>query len=420
MCTDAPANPLSEASLLGICLSHRDGSAMREKGLVLRRTRQQKYRKNMEEFFGDTPPPATSPTSPTYYGPRLGRSDESDPNLLTPPRAPSKKTNRASTVSVMSGLGVMAEPPPSPSGLRVPPSGSFLSKGRKMYNFFGHRPPSELIANHLGEYFPSAKRKELEKSRHSMLRMSTGPPRRTSVVPSERSSSDTKRDSVSSTPRRSQQSHRSTLSSPPAAPIPEEGEDDIVPRLSVSSETGAKVDLESDADSNASVDSKPPLLPPFVPSKESLSDQLVAYSPLPQPNRPKSVHVRRGSGGSAKSRMSMLSQLRRNRDRSDTASMLTVDEITAEVENRRASTITFDESDEDVPAPPPVVDPGLVPRSEVEEGSEADEEESSEEDEENSEEEEDDDDAEDDHGKAFTSTGCELRRTTYGLLLTLP
>ena len=415
---DFPAKPLSEASLLGICLSHRDGSAMREKGLVLRRTRQQKYRKNMEEFFGDTPPPATSPKSPTYYGPRLGRSEENATEMLTPSKAGQKKMNRASTVSVMSGLGVAVagEPPPSPtslSGLRVPASGSFLaSKGRKMYNFFGHRPPSELIANHLGEYFPAAKRKELE--RHSILRLSSGPPRGASIAPSDsRNSLDQRRDS-SPTPRRSQGSHRTTLSSPPSAPIPEEGEEEAVPRVSVSSEQGENkqpiIDLESsDADSTASRESQPPLLPPFVPSKESLSDQMGAYSPLPQGSRPKStIHGRRGSGGSTKSRMSMLTQLRRNRDRSDTASMLTVDEITAEVENRRASTITFDESDEEEPPPPPVVDPGLVPRSEVEEGSEADQEESSEEDGEVSEEEEEEDEDESDagHGKAFTSTGC--------------
>ncbi|ORX34363.1 hypothetical protein BD324DRAFT_635574 [Kockovaella imperatae] len=405
---DDDAKPLSEASLLGICLSHRDGSVMREKGLVLRRTRQQKYRKNMEEFFGDTPPPATSPTSPTYYGPRLGAAENDE--MLSPSRNALKKTNRASTVSVMSGLGVamLDDVPPSPSSLRVPPSGSFLaSKSRRMYNFFGHRPPSELIANHLGEYFPAAKRRELEKSRHSMLRLS-GPPRRSSVMSSEHR--DSRRDTISSTPRRSQTSHRTNLSSPPAASIPEEGEEDSLPRVSISNETGENVRFDSDLDSTHSTDSKPPLLPPFVPSKESLSDQLGAYSPLPQTNRAKSIHhVRRGSGGSTKSRMSTLSQLRRNRDRSDTASMLTVDEITAEVENRRASTITFDESDEDIPAPPPVIDPGVIPSSEAEDDSTADEESEeesfSEDDEDEDEEDDDDDDEADQHGKAFTSTG---------------
>ena len=110
--------------------------------------------------------------------------------------------------------------------------------------------------------------------------------------------------------------------------------------------------------------------------------------------------------------MSMLSQLRRNRDRSDTASMLTVDEITATVEQRRASTITFDESsDDEMLDVPPSVDHGLVPQNEMEEGSEADEEDLETESDEWSEDDEtdsdDDDDEEDDHGKAYTSSGCE-------------
>lgn len=113
----------------------------------------------------------------------------------------------------------------------------------------------------------------------------------------------------------------------------------------------------------------------------------------------------------------MLSQLRKNRDRSDTASMLTVDEITATVEQRRASTITFDESSDDEPIHvPPMVDPGLVPENEHEEGSEADEEDLSSEDDETSTDEDDDDDEsevdsdteEDEHGKTITSTGCKF------------
>jgi mitogen-activated protein kinase kinase kinase len=94
--------------------------------------------------------------------------------------------------------------------------------------------------------------------------------------------------------------------------------------------------------------------------------------------------------------------------------MLTVDEITATVEQRRASTITFDESsDEEAIDVPPMIDPGLVPQNEHEEGSEADEEDLTSEEEETSEDEEseleedDSDTEEDEQGKAFTSTGCE-------------
>lgn len=98
--------------------------------------------------------------------------------------------------------------------------------------------------------------------------------------------------------------------------------------------------------------------------------------------------------------------------------MLTVDEITATVEQRRASTITFDESsDEELVDVPPMVDPGVVPQNEQEEGSEADEEDLSSEEEESTEDEDDDseedsDTEEDEHGKAITSTGCRWFGTT--------
>ncbi|WWD22050.1 hypothetical protein CI109_106538 [Kwoniella shandongensis] len=469
---DYDSKPLSEASLLGICLSHRDGSAIRDKGLTLRRTRKLQNRKNMQDFFGEAPPPPMSPTSPTpFHGPRLGivakpeRDSQENAVFLTPTRpgsGSSKKMNRASTVSVMSGLGVpMPDVPPSPSTTRSPSSASFLSgKKKSMYNFFGHRPPSELISNHLAEYFPSAKRKDVEKARHSMLRMSSGP-KRLSMAPSDsmgRMSLDVGMPSSrrmsgmaasasqdfikASPPRKARPGSRGTLisSPPPAATIPEEAEiaellrdAEAVPRVSVSNDDGrpirASIDGESDQESLASITSQPPLLPPFEPSNDSLADSFQSYSTAsPNENalqngagigRPKSIALnRRNSGESTRSRISMLSQLRRNRDRSDNASLLTVDEITAEVENRRASTITFEESDEDeeeelkvLPAPPPVVE--SVPEDEVEsEGDETEEESSEEESEEDSEEDEDEDEdeAEEDdedaeHGRAFTSTG---------------
>ncbi|WRT65025.1 uncharacterized protein IL334_001966 [Kwoniella shivajii] len=450
---DNDSRPLSEADLLGICLSHRDGTSIRDKGLTLRRTRKLQNRKNMKDYLGEAPPQPMSPASPTpFSGPRFGEHA----NLLTPVKsAASKKMNRASTVSVMSGLGVpMPEVPPSPSTARSPSSASFISaKKKSVYNFFGHRPPSELISNHLAEYFPSAKRKDVEKARHSMLRMSSGSGlRRGSIAPSDslgRLSFDStfapsmKRSSVriaepmaefkASPPSRSTRpGSRATMisSPPPAGTIPEE-ESEILgeehpPRLSVSHDDGIQtrphIDGESDADSSASVESQPPLLPPFQPSGESLAESLVNYSPTPKQSRPKSIALRRrGSADSSRSRFSMLSQLRRNRDKTDTASLLTVDEITAEVENRRSSTITFEESDDDeeeviLPPAPPIVPGGFnVPldqgdsdgddesdATETETETET-EDESTEEDETESESEEDE--GENEHGKAFTSTG---------------
>lgn len=331
----------------------------------------QHYRKNMEEFFGEAPPPPMSPTSP-FAGPRLGITQDI------------KRMNRASTVSIMSGLGVVE--PPSPGTSRSPSSGSFLTKSKKMYNFFGHRPPSELISNHLSEYFPSAKKKELEKTlRHSMVRMSLGPGsiKRVSIAPSEKFEV-----SLPKLERISPKRMSRAVASPPASTIPEEAEEEI-PRVSITHEED------------------PPLLSAFEPSKESLSESLQAYSPTPQQKR-RSTLMRRGSAGSGKSRRSMLSQLRRNRDRSDTASMLTVDEITREVENRRASTITFDESEEEEVDVPAVVDPGVAPTSEEDESGADDESESeseASEDESEESEEDTDEDGDEEHGKAFTSTG---------------
>ncbi|KAK4688917.1 mitogen-activated protein kinase kinase kinase, partial [Tremellales sp. Uapishka_1] len=417
--------PLSEAKLLGICHAHRDGTSMRDHGLVLRRTKKLSNRKNMETFLGENPPPPMSPASPvTYYGgPRLGISGQNE--MLTPSKsAGSKKMKRASTVSVMSGLGVPLQDPPSSPGTARSPSASYLAaKGKKVYSFFGHRPPSEIITNHVYDYFPG-KKKEVRKSIARMSVSGPGMGRRGSVaMESMRNSLDVpplpdKRVSMGSDarispPRRTRPMSTRTISSPPAQVILEEQElsvDPTPPRVSVSNDGGEIVRPSIDGESeDDSIESLPPLLPPFEPSHESLSDSLQAYSP--QSNlKPRPVS-RRDSATSTRSRYSMLSQLRKNRDRSDTASLLTVDEITAQVENRRASTITFEESDEDVEAVvPQISDPGMVPQSEDEEEdeeSEESEEEDSEDEETEDEDEEADADApEDEHGKAFTSTGA--------------
>ncbi|KAL7416775.1 hypothetical protein BDY24DRAFT_327294, partial [Mrakia frigida] len=127
--------PLTEAELLSICHAPPD-SPSRERGLTLKRTRKLANRKAMESNVG------------------------------------AKKMNRASTVSVMSGLGVpTGTRTRSTPSARSPSAGSFLNRGRKMYNFFGHRPPSELISNHLADYFPYVQKKVLERTaRNSMLR----------------------------------------------------------------------------------------------------------------------------------------------------------------------------------------------------------------------------------------------------------
>nr|ODN98849.1 STE/STE11 protein kinase [Cryptococcus depauperatus CBS 7855] len=391
------AKPLSENSLLKMCLAHRDGTEVRDRNLFLHRTRNKSQRrKNIHEFFGDIPPPPMSPSSPTIFtGPRLGIVQDSKPSITPVDRlAPNplysssnKHTNRASMISVMSGLGAYVSPDiiPSPTTARSSSGSVFANRKKSMYNFFGHRPPSELISNHLADYFPSAKKSDVEKARHSMLRLSSGANAFKKALPL--------------TENNAAQNNRLTP-------------------LSATS-------------------SQPPSLPPFEPSQDSLADSLQAYSSPPPPQRPSSrpksnanLRSRRDSNGSARSRMSTLSHFRRNRDRSDTASLLTVDEITAEVENRRASTIVAEQSNDtrdgvsagdgsQLPSTPIDVKSGEEPASAIakktanqdesgEDEFDSSEEEGSTEDENEESDREGSDSSVDDaaeQGKAYTSTG---------------
>lgn len=496
----------------------------------------------MESFFGETPPDPKSPTTSSHLG------DNSPKGLLPSSRIQNgsnmgaKKMNRASTVSVMSGLGVplgartsgesfrmpsnakahSAGPPgnlspdiggagSSPSA-RSPSAGSFLNRGgRKMYNFFGHRPPSELISNHLADYFPYVQKKVLERTaRNSMLRISSGsgsggPSASLSTLqggsslpgtswsdekanPSSRLSTSSfgttthtspkkKRNSVRasksySSPPNRQANHR-VSGSPPQSAIPEESFFNAnsstsetgsvgIPRLSISTDDGTTYS-ESESDNGSTV-SRPPLLPPLAPSDGSLSDSLGVYSsgasPSTAPTDPNSAvpfpsRERRGSNASAStSRLSMISRYRKSRDKSDTASMLTVDEITAHVESKRVSMVSFaqSESDEDgfdqsvygededeedgslTPAPfgrrssrASTIGATVVSSEDGDDEEDEGEEDYSDEDEYSDEEEEDEDEdedeeeeevvGEDEYGKAFTSTGGQFETLCYAILL---
>jgi mitogen-activated protein kinase kinase kinase len=370
-----------------------------------------------------------------------------------------------------------------------------------MYNFFGHRPPSELISNHLAEYFPSAKKKVLERTaRNSTMRLGSGAPGMgesaslnmlqagngsgglpgtswsdEKLNPSsrlsmsslsgvgsprkKRNSSIGGRKSSDSGKRNGHQNSNLRAMSPPRTAIPEDpnGERTAsieVPRLSFSTDGGetlAYLDQPSSPQPNDFTDEKPPLLPPFASSTESLLDSFKKYSPESSSTTLDAPAPRLGAGGrrvsnASNSRLSMISQIRRSKDRSDTASMLTVDEITAHVESKRTSMIggesddgteEFDElrnlalgarrpsrsetirtfgaggtgiqgsqdgDDEDEE------DDGTEDGEEYESEEESDEEDYSEEEESEDDDEEDEEEevvetAEDEHGKAFMSTG---------------
>ncbi|KAF4615438.1 hypothetical protein D9613_003091 [Agrocybe pediades] len=288
---DGPAQPLTEAELLAIC--HAPDHPTRENGLVLRRIYRSDYRSG-------------SPSS----------------NLSS-----SKSTKRASSISILSGLGVpdpekALEPPSSSSG-RFSPSAQ-AKRPSKLRNFFGQRPPSELITNHLTEYFPNTEKKVLKRTaRHSMMR------RRESVASYNQFSGSQGRKSFGS-PR----SSTSTL--PPPVPDKQGSSYDReeLPRVSLSTDDGRSVDLHLDT-----IEPMPQRIPfPSAGSPEHTDGGAKLHRQRP---------VSKAMSTSSK-RLSYMTELRSKRDRSDTASLMTVDEITAEVEKGRVSKTFEHDRDEDL------------------------------------------------------------------------
>lgn len=338
-----------------ICQAPPDQPA-REHGLTLRNIKRGK----------------SSPTSPRFTAfPKASGSTETldelllAPEIRAPPTPGTKAYKRASSVSILSGLGVrIPDAPPSASSVSLATQdsptkspGTGPEKKGKLRNFFGQRPPSELITTHLAEYFPFTEKKVLERTRRqSMMRNSSSAGgiagagaggmglvgRRDSIIswnPPARSHS---RFSVSTLG--SQRSARNSMASgfsytaplPPTVDEPPPPLPVAPPRVSVSADD---VDEAEPADETASERearlsrrmSRPHLLPPVAFPSESLAESLNLTS-----NGGGSRPGSRLSTASSK-RMSYITELRSRRDRSDTASMLTVDEITAEVESRRES-----------------------------------------------------------------------------------
>ncbi|KAG2134409.1 Pkinase-domain-containing protein [Suillus bovinus] len=342
--TNDSGKPLSEAELLA------------DAGLTLRRSGRTKRSKDLQRIFGENPPRNISPTSPSIQ-PRPSESDhEPDANMILniedSQGQKARAIKRASTISVLSGLGVRdpekaLDPSASPTQGQPKhplPSVNSAKKPSKLRNFFGQRPPSELITTHLTEYFPFTDRKMLRNARHSMMlrassvsgekrdsMLSLNPP----PLPSRFSTSTQGSGSAhrprspsrtSSSKRNSTISTSSTIPDTRSLAAPSIGEDP--PRVSISTEDGRSVILTGDdVEKLSTFDSKPHLLPPVTFPSISLSESM---EDLTGPLRPR-------SNSNASKRMSFMTELRSKRDRSDTASLLTVDEITAEVENRRQS-----------------------------------------------------------------------------------
>lgn len=326
---------LTEAELLSICHSSPDHPT-RKLNLTVRR-----IAKRFDDHGGSVSPA---------------------PGKLIPPTQTSKSTKRASSISILSGLGVRdpekALDPPSPTSGTLSPAAQNAKRPSKLRNFFGQRPPSELITTHLTEYFPFTEKKVLERTaRHSMMMRSntTSSTRRDSTVSynpplHSRFSSSTQ----GSQTRTSMSPTRTSFSSIPPPPLPEkptsfsespadDSPSEEIPRMSLSTDDGRSVELhaddEQDVPSSSALVETPQLLPPIPFPSESFSDSFDSIT-----GRRTSRPVSRATSIASR-RMSYMTELRSKRDRSDTASLMTVDEITAEVESRRASVSADNGSD---------------------------------------------------------------------------
>ena len=295
-----------------------------------------------------------------------------------------RKSKRASTISVLSGLGVDpdrldAHRFSNSQGPMADSQGSHLSPSKRqsrLRNFFGQRPPSELITQHLTAYFPAAEKKVLGRAkRQSMLKTGLGP--RDSIISwnpnaSSRFSVSTQGsgngrismfstrasiysgisptvptgDSTSLPKEQAGSSRASVISRLIDTDETTEVSDDPSPKVSISLEDGREFDLDTTdgSDTLVSADSlhssETALLPPVEFPSESLSESIGD-----------GYVVEEGSGtmtfSAASKRMSLITELRSKKDLSDAMSLLTVDEITAEVENKQLeSDEEYEEEDE--------------------------------------------------------------------------
>ncbi|EJD02304.1 Pkinase-domain-containing protein [Fomitiporia mediterranea MF3/22] len=390
---EGPAKPLRESELLSLCNAGPD-HPVRERGLTLRR---RKRSKTLQQIFGDVPSTGTSGSGSGSLSPRspvpaiaapqdddqyLGNSSVAFPRTLTPSQEREREREirnmkRASSISVLSGLGVRdperildtsdtsapSVPIENKSGGKSPSASSFAGKIR---TFLGARPPSELIATHLPAYFPSTQPKILRRAVRQSMRFSSGagiggrPESGISAsgVLGQAGNRRASRMSTSTAGRSSLtlENRRSSMASLPPPPVPDKNRmsQDEVPRMSISAEDGHSTDLhESEGEKGKEDESgrptTPHLLPPVDFPSESFADSFhdvtvgastpgngmgsgARSGPTPMISRTPSTASR------VSHRFSYMSELRARRDLSDTASMLTVDEITAEVElNRRKS-----------------------------------------------------------------------------------
>lgn len=294
------ARPLSDTELLTIC---RDGSfGEKQRVLALKRyTRSSKRERKLAWMFGEDRAPESHQPGGVSDGMLLPLpSPDSSPYRHAPgdllgARESGHRPNRASMVSVMSGLGADWSPPdPADAAAeRRTSSSSFMStSGRRLRSFLGHRPPSELIASHMSDFF------HLQKAEERMLSKPVRESMRRSMI---------RRESF------------------------------LAVGKSTWAARGGDLDRDisgSSADSRFSMSSAGSAAPMATPSILEPPDESAESSSFVSYDRPRLSSQSSHLSSSRRSTASIWD--RRSRD-SDAASTLTVDEITAELENRRAS-----------------------------------------------------------------------------------
>jgi mitogen-activated protein kinase kinase kinase len=365
---DGTSRTLTEAELWTICQSATRPE--RTRGLILRRVhvtptspeeaRAVKTRK-LRNFFGEEPKqsgssptspsqvlnyavPATlvEPSSPTPSSPSTASDGDDRVSAVAPtppqkPRQTRNTMNRASTVSIMSGLGWGlgggSQTGTSQAQTRSPSTGFLQSNHQKLRSFFGQRPPSELINSHLVEYFPTAasEKKIMSKTvrnnvRKSMLRRNSsystapGAGKTSWDVPGDNQNMQglgLSRFSMSSTGS----NYRDSMDTVP--PLPSKEGRLLASRFSEDYDTSP---------------TRPPLLGHM--STSSVAPSISIDSDEEESTDARSVYsgmTRRTTRRERpSSRLSAWSHSRSNKD-SDNASVLTVEEVTEDLEKRRLS-----------------------------------------------------------------------------------
>jgi mitogen-activated protein kinase kinase kinase len=200
------------------------------------------------------------------------------------------------------------------------------------------------------------------------------------------------------------------------------------PRVSISGDDGNSVDLESDEDEAtkrmSNRESRTSLLPPVNLSFESFSESMSNLTGASTDTTATRLTASRRPMSVASKRMSYVKELRSKRDTSDTGSIMTMDEITAEVESRQGNAavntvaddaslsgwtqVTDGDDENETPAAPADVPAEGAEEEEDEDEFEMEEEEEYDEEYDEDEEEFDEDEEKDETGNAIESNGMHI------------